>query len=146
MVLMLSRFQRLFSECGRLWVDIERNSARVGIIRERVIGLPWNNSFVAIRIPRDTLAKQHLKQGEYVCYFEYDAHAYEFRSPVSGRNLTFNPEVVTQERISSEAMSSSKMGWIYKLDFDDIDEVSKLRKSIVDPIVNQCRTKYLWKF
>lgn len=100
------------------WIKVEKNIVTVGIssYAKKEIG-----EIVNVALP--TLGKK-IKANEEVCVIESTKSAIDIYSPVSGRIVEVNSELIDNLSLINE--SPENEGWLFKVEVEDIKELEGL--------------------
>ena len=109
----------LYTESNE-WVDVKDNIARVGIddYSQNEFG-----EIVYVDLPK--VGQEYSKDDE-VCVIESVKTASDIYSPLSGKIVKVNEELVNNPKLINESCYSD--GWIFKIEVSDKQELNNLLK------------------
>ncbi|MED7818599.1 MULTISPECIES: glycine cleavage system protein GcvH [unclassified Francisella] len=109
----------LYTESNE-WVDIKGNIARVGIddYSQNEFG-----EIVYVDLPK--LRQEYSKDDE-ICVIESVKTASDIYSPLSGKVVKVNEELVNNPKLINESCYTK--GWIFEIEIGDSEELSNLLK------------------
>ncbi|WP_150466468.1 glycine cleavage system protein GcvH [Francisella sp. SYW-9] len=112
-------YNYLYTESNE-WVEIKENIARVGIddYSQNEFG-----EIVYVDLPK---VGQHYSKDDEVCVIESVKTASDIYSPLSGRVIKVNEELISNPKLINKSCYTD--GWIFEIELSDIQEINNLLK------------------
>ena len=110
----------LYTESNE-WVEVKDNVARVGIddYSQNEFG-----EIVYVDLPK--IGQEYSKDDE-VCVIESVKTASDIYSPLSGKIIKVNEELLSNPKLINESCYND--GWIFEIQIDNIDELNNLLRA-----------------
>lgn len=107
----------LYTESNE-WINIKGNIARVGIddYSQNEFG-----EIVYVDLPK---VDQEYKKDDEVCVIESVKTASDIYSPLSGKIVNVNQELIANPKLINESCYDN--GWLYEIELTNVDEIKEL--------------------